>query len=199
MVHDLGKCSALLTRDGFFDFLVFRTQCNVPHNVAVVCQHNMVRKLVFSNNMSDVKLSLAGGFHSIQMFSSCDPGWFMVDDVCINFYHCPNCRYNMDAHEQCSVHGGQLAYHLLNNVTVSTPGRKLDKNTKLSIFWGMFYHVEDISNSIRNVFSEKHVRSQNYQKYFAVNGSALYVTLKNSKECKKGDIVLSCRLPYRSI
>ena len=157
MMHEEGKCSALRTREGFFDFLVFKTQCNVFHNIAVVCQHNHRVSLVFSNNMSDIKLSLDNGFQSIQIFSSCDPGWFMVDDVCTNFYHCPVCRNNMDAHEQCSRHGGQLAYHLLNNVTIScsTQGNKLDKNTKLSLFWGMFHHVEDIIRSIGNIFKMK--------------------------------------------
>ena len=190
MVDGEGKCSALLTRDGFFDFLVFKTQCNVPHSVAVVCQHNVARNMVFSNNMSDVKLSLVNAFQSIQIFSSCDPGWFMVDDVCINFYHCPDCM-NTDAHEQCSVYGGQLAYHLLNNVTISTPGSKLDKNTKLSLFWGMFHHVEDISRSIGNVFKRKRDTLQKYKTNFAVNDSALCVALNNSNECKERDIVLS--------
>ena len=191
MVLEEGKCSALLTREGFFDFLVFKTQCNVSHRVALVCQHNNRVNLVFSNNMSDIKLSLVNGFQSIQMFSSCDPGWFMVDDVCINFYHCPDCMNNRDAHEQCSVHGGQLAYHLLNNVTISTPGSKLDKNTKFSLFWGMFHHVEDISSLLGNIFKRKINASLKYQKYFAVNGSTLCVALNNSKECEESDIVLS--------
>ena len=94
--------------------------------------------------MSDIKLSLIDGFHSIQVRSSCDRGWFMVDDMCTNFYHCPNCMNNSQAHEQCSVYGGQLAYHLLNNVTISIPGNKLNKKTELSLFWDMFYHMEDV-------------------------------------------------------
>ena len=196
MVYDQGKCSALLTKEGFFDFRVFKTQCNVRHSVAVVCQHDMTSNRVFSNNMSDIKLSLVDGFQSIQIFSSCDPGWFMVDDVCINFYHCPGCMNNYKAHEHCFMHGGQLAYHLLNNVTFSTPGNKLDKNTKLSLFWDMFCHMEDISPSIRNTF-DFHFNNQfhigdtlkRHFLYFAVNDSALCVSL--SSECKEGDIVLS--------
>ena len=86
MFYDHGKCSALLTREGFFDFLVFKTQCSVPHSVAVVCQQNKKRNILFNNNMSDIKLSWNDGFHSIQVFSSCDPGWFRVDNVCINFH-----------------------------------------------------------------------------------------------------------------
>ena len=191
IVHEQGKCSALLTREGFFDFHVFKTQCNVSHNVALVCQHNHTVNLVLSNNMSDVKLSLVNGFQRIQMFSSCDPGWFMVDDMCTNFYHCPNCMNNTNAHEQCSVHGGQLAYHLLNNITISTKRSKLDTNTKLSLFWGMFHHVEDISSSIGNIFKRKLDVSQKYQKYFAVNGSALCVALNKRNGCNESDTVLS--------
>ena len=149
-----GKCTALITREGFFDFLVVRTPCDVSHSVAVVCQHDVKGNLVSTSNMSDIKLSLVGGFHSIQMFSSCDPGWFMVDDVCINFYLCPSCTNNIEAHKQCSMFGGQLAYHVLKNVTISTPRNKLDKETKLSLFWDMFHHMEDISPSVREAFTE---------------------------------------------
>ena len=191
MVHDWGKCSALLTRDGFFDFLVCTTQCNVRHSVAVVCQHNMARNFVFSNTMSDVTVSLVNGFQSIQIFSSCDPGWFMVDDVCISFYHCPGCRNNMDAREQCSVYGGQLAYNLLNNVTIHRLGIKLYKSIKLSLFWGMFPHLDDISSSIGNTGIKNRIFFTKHQKYFAVNGSALCVGLSNSSECKDSNIVLA--------
>ena len=68
MANNLGTCSALFTRDGFFDFLVLKTQCNVPHSVAVVCQHNVISNLVFNNSMSDIRLSLVDGFLSIQVF-----------------------------------------------------------------------------------------------------------------------------------
>ena len=192
VVHEEGKCSALLTREAFFDFRIFKTQCNVSHSVAVVCQHDVARNIVLSNNMSDVKLSLINGFQSIQLFSSCDHGWFMVDNVCTNFYHCPNCTNNSDADEWCSVHGGQLAYHLLNNVTISTPGSKLDKNTKLSLFWSMFHHVEDITSAIGNTFKIKlDGLPEHYSKYFAVNGSALCAALNKTNECKESDTVLS--------
>ena len=102
MVHEQGKCSALLTREGLFDFFIFKTQCNIPYNVAVVCQHNKVSS-VFSNNMSDIKLSLFNKFHSIRLFSSCDPGWFKVDDVCINFYPCHNCSYTYCKKKSCCI------------------------------------------------------------------------------------------------
>ena len=190
MFLDQGKCRALLTREGFFDFRILPTQCNVSHNVTVVCQHNVNENFVFTSNMSDIKLSLVDGFYSMQIFSSCDPGWFMVDDVCINFYICPTCT-NSEEHEQCSRFGGQLAYNVLKNVTISTLGNKLDKNTKLSFFWDMFHHVEDISPPARETFELEHLYSQKQQKHFAVNGSALCVALNNSNECKEDDIVLS--------
>ena len=195
--HDQGKCRALLTREGFFDFQVLPAQCNVSHSVAVVCQHTVNENVVFTSNMSDIKLSFVDGFHSIQMFSSCDPGWFMVDNVCINFYLCRNCS-NSAAREQCSMFGGHLAYHVLKNVTISTPGNKLDKNTKLSFFWDMFHHVEDISPA-REAFKRRHffyykwisVSLPKQQKFLIVNDSALCVALYNSSDCKEGDIVLS--------
>ena len=155
MFHGQGKCRALLTREGFFDFHVLPAPCSLSHSVAVVCQHDMKGDIVFTSNMSDLKLSLVDGFHSMQIFSSCDPGWFMVDDVCINFYLCPKCTNNQ-ARNQCSMFGGQLAYNVLKNVTLSTPGNKLDTNTKLSLFWDMFHHVEDMSPSLREAFKLKH-------------------------------------------
>ena len=188
-----GKCRALLTREGFFDFHVLPTQCNVSHRVAVVCQHDVKGNLASTSNMSDIKLSLVDGFHSIQLFSSCDPGWFMVDDVCINFYLCPNknCTSNIEAHEQCSMFGGQLAYHVLKNVTISGPSNKLDTNTKLSLFWDMFHHMEDIIPSVRETFQLRNYFFHKQQKFFAVNGSSLCDSLANSSECKESDIVLS--------
>ena len=59
-----------------------------------------------------------------------------------------------EAHKQCSKFGGQLAYRVLKNVTISTPRNELDKSTKLSLFWDMFHHMEDISPSIRAAFNK---------------------------------------------
>ena len=188
MFHDQGKCRALLTREHFFDFRVLPTQCNVSHSAAVVCQHNVNKNFVFTSNMSDIKLSLVDGYHRIQIFSSCDPGWFMVDDVCINFYLCPMCTNNQ-TRDQCSMFDGHLAYHVLKNVTTSTPGNKLDNNTKLSLFWDMFHNVDDISPSGGDIF--ECMRGRTKQKSFAVNGSVLCVALNVRTECKEGDIVLS--------
>ena len=57
MLDEQGKCSALLTRKGFFDLVIFRTQCKVSHRVGVVCQHDQKTNSKFSNNMSDIKVS----------------------------------------------------------------------------------------------------------------------------------------------
>ena len=81
MLHEHERCSALLTRDGFFDFVIFRTQCNISYPVALVCQHNRKLSTVFNNEKSDVKVFKVNGFYSLQVFSVCDVGWFMVDDL----------------------------------------------------------------------------------------------------------------------
>ena len=95
ILDDPGKCSALFTREGFLDF-VFKTQCDVVNNVAVVCQHDQKVKLPIRDHKSDVKVTTFDGFYSLEVFSSCDPGWFMVDNMCINFY-CSNCASNSGA------------------------------------------------------------------------------------------------------
>ena len=192
MLNDKGNCSALLTREGFFDFVVLRTLCNVSHNVAVVCQHDQNAIVLLHNDMSDIKVTSVGEFHSIQVFSSCDVGWFLVDNVCINFYHCPDCSSNTAANEQCAVHGGWLAYNVLRNVTIIPTGNVLDKNTGLSLFWGMFHHMDDISPSPFDTFtSHTNVIKPQSQINFAVNGNDLCVALNISKQCIDSNIVLS--------
>ena len=192
MWNDTGKCSALLTREGFFDFVVFSTHCNVSHKVSVVCQHDRDANVLMHNNMSDVKVSTSGGIYSLQMFSRCDVGWFLVDNVCISFYHCPLCFDNTAANRQCETHGGQLAYHVLNNVTSSTKGNTLEKNTELSLFWRMFHHMEDINPPPWKTFkSFENIIHPWSEKYFAVNGSDLCVAFNMSTQCLGGDIVLS--------
>ena len=109
LLNEEGKCSALLTREGFFDFVVFRTQCNVSHNVMVVCQHDQETKCLLNNNMSDIKLSQNGSFYSLQVFLSCDAGWFLVDNVCITFSYCPNNSNDFTGY--CADQDGQLSYH----------------------------------------------------------------------------------------
>ena len=75
MLDDQGKCSALLAREGFFDFVIFRTQCDRSFPVSLVCQHKP-RTIVFNNDLSDVKVTTVDGFYSLHAFSSCDLGWF---------------------------------------------------------------------------------------------------------------------------
>ena len=179
---DQGKCSALLTREGFLDFVIFRTQCNVSHNVGVVCQHSQTEKNIeFSNNMSDVKVSMVDGFYSLQMFSRCDAGWFTVDDICINIYRCEStdndefnvdkktyykgtCINNTEAQEQCHMHGGQLAYRMLKNATFTAPENTLNRDTKLSLFfWSMFLSVEDLKLiNLRRTWSHPETALQFY-------------------------------------
>ena len=188
MLNDQGKCSALLTREGFFDCIVFRTHCHISHPVAVVCQHYQKVNISFNNNMSDIRISTADGFYSLQVFSSCNSGWFLVDNVCINFYHCPDCFNNIEAHEQCSKYGGQLAYHILNNVTINAPGNSLAKHTKLALFWDMFQQEDDFDNS-----DEKHYGWSNLKRVaniFAVNGSGMCVRLNTSDPCIDDNIAL---------
>ena len=192
MLNDQGQCSGLLTRVGFFDFNIFGTHCNVSQPVAVVCQHYQKVNIVFTNNMSDIKISTADGFYSLQVFSSCNNGWFLVDNVCINFYHCPRCYNNINAHEQCSKYVGQLAYHILNNVTINTPGNLLAKHTKLALFWDMFHQVGDFNNN--------HYDWDNFPVFryiFAVNFSGMCVNLNMSDPCIDNSIALF--VSYRDV
>ena len=195
MFNRQGKCSALLTREGFFDFVVFKTECTISHNTVVVCQHDQDVNVTFSNNMSDIKVSTVDGLYSLQVFSSCDVGWFLVDNVCINFYHCPGCTSNTAAHEQCEEHGGQLAYNILNNMTIdNTPvGYKLDKNTKLSLFWQMFLHTEDINPGVRDSFENELLfyHSPQCWHHFAVNGTGLCLAFDMGRQCIDNDVALT--------
>ena len=186
MLSDQGQCSALLTREGFFDFIIFRTHCNVSHNFAVVCQHDQIVNTVFSNNISDIKVLTAHGFYNLQVFSSCDIGWFMVDNMCINFYHCPHCFNNIQANEQCRKHNGQLAHHILNNVTINIPGNTLAKNTELALFWDMFHEVGDVD-------LKRYDWDYFYRKIFiySVNASGMCINLNMSDPCIDNNIVLS--------
>ena len=110
----------------------------------------------------------------------------MVDDMCINFYLCQNCANTIASHKQCEIHGGQLAYRLLTNVTISTPGNILDKNTKLSTFWDMLHFVDrDTFHGAGETFWPQH------HKNFAVNGSGLCVAFNISNQCMESNIVLA--------
>ena len=197
MRTDKGKCSALLTREGFFDFVIFRTECNVSHNVMVVCQHDHRAK--FSNSMSDIKVLRIDGFYSLQVTSSCNTGWFLVNNVCINFtycyYACPN---NTSAQMNCEIFGGQLAYHVLKNVKVTSPGNLLDNNTELSLFFEMFHHIEDLNHTTRdgkfnNPYHKEIKIGREDTIAFAVNGSDLCTSVNMSNQCTAGDIALIVR------
>ena len=198
MSYKQGNCSALLTREGFFDFVIFRTRCNVSHHVALVCQHEEKSDPVFNNDMSDVKVFQVGGFYSSHVYSSCDDGWFMVDNTCINIYPCKNCQTNTEAREQCGDHGGYLAHRNLNKVTVTTPGNILASKTELSSFWSMLHHAEDISAPMSSPDLVVHDKRMN----LAVNGSGLCgdnsgrfrdlcESLRLSNSCDDSNIVLS--------
>ena len=118
LLRDEGKCSALLTREGFFDFVILRTPCEESFTVALVCQHKTKLVIVFDNNLSDVKVLPMNGFYSLQIFSSCGVGWFMVDNMCINIYECQHCnKDNIVAQGQCVKHGGYLADRIFKNIT----------------------------------------------------------------------------------
>ena len=76
--------------------------------------------------------------------------------------------------------GGQLAYHVLKNVTVSATGNILDKNTKLSLFWNMFRHIEDFNSSHREIpeLWTNHVWRK-HLRHFAVNGTDLCIAFQH--------------------
>ena len=143
---------------------------------------------MFNNNMSDIQISTADDFHTLQVFSSCNSGWFLVDNVCINFYHCPDCLNNIEAHEQCSKYGGQLAYHILNNVTINTQGNLLAKHTKLALFWDMFHQEDDFDN--KHYGPDGWNNLSPFQYIFAVNGSGMCVHLNTSDPCIDNNIAL---------
>ena len=170
MLHEQGRCSALLTREGFFDFFIFRTECNVSHPVALVCQYSMKNGTMFNNDKSDVKVFKVNGFYSLQVFSACDIGWFMVDNMCINIYFCQGCKSNKDADEQCHKQGSYLANKILNNVTITSPGNIVRNNTELSLFWGMFHHIGETQTFAKNSFP--YVTSRERSMNLAVNGTA---------------------------
>ena len=173
---------------------------NISHSVGVVCQHDQKPKSEFSNNMSDINVSMADGYSSLQVFSSCEVGWFMVDDMCINIYPCLSIKSleqrfsyvnNNEAPEHCIKYGGHLAHRVLNNVTISEPGNALNKNTKLSLFWDMFHHIDDI-RSLK--FDNARRLTGAHRKYIAVNGSGLCGHFNMADHCIDSNIALL--VPY---
>ena len=200
MLDDEGKCSALLTRKGFFDFVICRTNCNMSHSVGVVCQHDQKTNSEFSNNMSDIKVSMTNRYNSLQVLSSCKVGWFMVNDMCIYIYSClsiksfeqgHSCTNTTVTQELCIKYGSHLAHRVLNNVTVTKPGNILNTNTKLSLFWDMFHHIGDINHL--NMVSGFHKAWQlsPHKTYLAVNGSGLCGHFNMDDHCIDNYIALT--------
>ena len=192
MLDDQGKCSALLAREGFFDFVIFRTQCDRSFPVSLVCQHKS-KMIVFNNDLSDIKVSTVDGFYSLRVFSSCDLGWFMVDNMCINIYQCTQCNINNTvAHEQCVKHGGYLADRIFKNITITrtSQGYMLNHISSLSMsFWDMVLH--------ESYFSELKLSKETYdqQMNFAMNQNILCAT-HTLELCQENTMVLAVTNKY---
>ena len=184
LLSDEGKCSALLTREGFFDFVIFRTPCDQSSTVALVCQHKTRIDIVFDNYFSDVKVLPVNEFYSLQIFSSCGVGWFnILDNMCINIYDCQHCnKGNIVAHEQCVEHGGYLADRILKNITTFywKANYLLGYSSKFrSFFWEVLYHENDLFNF--GIIIE--VEQFHQYKFLALNHSTLCAT-HNLKYCQ---------------
>ena len=186
MLDDQGKCSALLTREGFFDFVIFRTQCDRSFPVSLVCQHK-AKTAIFHNDLSDITVATVDGFHTLRVFSSCDAGWFMVDNMCINIYQCKQCKAsNITAHEQCVNQGGYLADRIFKNtsITRTSQGYILNLNSSLSMsFWDMLLHESYVSElNLRRT-------TDNRKMNFAMNENSLCAT-HTMELCQENRMVL---------
>ena len=174
-----GKCSALLTREGFFDFVISRSPCEESSTVALVCQHKIKMETVFNNNLSDVKVSPVNGFYRLQIFSSCGNGWFMVDNMCINIYECQHCdKGNIVARRQCVKHGGYLADRILKNkTTLYYYGTYLlnYKSTFYISFWDVIHQRNDALRVPFYTISYEDVKYSQH-KLLALNHSTLCAT-----------------------
>ena len=192
MLDDQGKCSALLAREGFFDFVIFRTQCDRSFPVSLVCQHK-TKIIVLNNDLSDIKVSTVDGFYSLRVFSSCDAGWFVVDNMCINIHRCKQCKTsNTVAHEQCVKHGGYLANRIFKNtsITSTSEGYMLNHNSSLSMsFWDMIIHESYFS--ALNLNKGAFYLNMN----FAMNQSILCATHR-LELCQENRIVLAVTKKY---
>ena len=195
MLDDQGKCSALLAREGFFDFVIFRTQCDRSFPVSLVCQHKP-RTIVFNNDLSDIKVTTVDGFYSLRAFSSCDLGWFMVDNMCINIYQCAQCKANNSvAHEQCVKHGAYLANRIFQNITIinSSEGYMLNLSSTLSMsFWNMLFY-ESYFREVHKQCRDHHPRPRKTN--FAMNRSILCATHTHTL-CQENRMVLAVTQKY---
>ena len=198
MLDDQGKCSALLAREGFFDFVIFRTQCDRSFPVSLVCQHK-TKTIVCNNALSDIKVSTVDEFYSLRVVPSCDAGWFMVDNMCINIYQCKQCKTsNIVAHERCVKHGGHLADRIFKNISITSAskGYMLNHNSSLLLsFWDMILH--------ESYFSELNLSTGacNKNMNFAMNQSILCAThrLELCQENRMAFAVTNKYYTYRRI
>ena len=127
----------------------------------------------------------------------------MVDDMCLNIYPCPSiksfeqglsCVSNTVAQEHCIKYGGHLAHRVLNNVTIDKSRDTLNKNTKLSLFFDLFHHIDDVSSFERyDRHSNTWGRSLTYARntYLAVNGSGLCGYFNIVDHCIDSNMVLA--------
>ena len=194
MLSNRGKCSALLTREGFFDFVLFKVNCNVSHQVALVCQHKRNTDILYNNNTSDIRVSANDGFYSLQIYSSCDVGWFKVGNLCINIFRCLHCINNTVAQSQCLKYRSKLAHQILHDVTTIAPGYTLHNNTELSFFWSMFHHVRDLDPLPESKHS---MRVKDITRKIAMNITALCSSQDLHDLCKDNNIALSVTSRYR--
>ena len=194
MLNDQGKCSALLAREGFFDFVIFRTQCDRSFRVSLVYQHK-AKTMVFDIDLSDIKVTSVDGFHSLRVFSSCDLGWFMVDNMCINIYQCKQCKRSyIVAHEQCVKHGGYLADRIFKNTTIikSSKGYMLNHSSSLSVsFWDMFFHESWVGSVKLPLGTDTHASKI----YIAMNQNILCAT-HTLELCQENKMVLAVKHKY---
>ena len=114
-----------------------------------------------------------------------------------------------------------MAYNVLKNVTISTPGNILNKNT-FSLFWDMFHHIDDINKSAMTLFEPDDVKqlqtcrhlvgaditidlckayleaNKDYlETIFAVNGSDLCAAFNMSSPCSDISLLIrNKRIPF---
>ena len=197
MLDDQGKCLALLPREGFFDFVIFRTRCDISFPISLVCQHK-TKTFAFDNDLSDIKVSAVGGFYSLHAFSSCDAGWFMVDNMCINIYQCQQCNASdIIAHEQCVKHGGYLANRIFKNITITNKFKDyiLNHNSSFSMsFWDTVLRESSLSD-LNLTKIKKNARTKTMTMTFAVNQSTLCAT-HSLELCLESKIVLDVTSKY---
>ena len=102
------------------------------------------------------------------------------------------CKTKAQEEELCRKHGGHLAYRIFNNESMNSRCNDfiLDNNTKLSLFGGMFLHIEYISAHIEETRygckAKLNILKRDYYQLwnFGINNSAL-CALKKRTLCYK--------------